>query len=257
MLLVSVVLAGCQSSDGVVPDPPLIDGAPPSGGVGDLPGQSPVTEVPPVEPAQPDASPSPPPDAAPQPPPDAAIPLPDLAVMTSQMAATVVISEEGFSTDDCALSECLTQPGLRKLLRFATGAANLGTADLLLGDPDPDLPEWEYDSCHMHYHYLNFADYALVSADDTVVALGHKQSFCLRDDQQVIAGAPSQGYDCNYQGLSVGWADIYGASLDCQWVDITGVPPGDYLLRVELNPLRVIPESSYDNNLALIPVTIP
>jgi hypothetical protein len=29
--------------------------------------------------------------------------------------------------------------------------------------------------------------------------------------------------------LHVGWEDVYPNDIDCQWVDITGVPAGNYL----------------------------
>lgn len=197
-----------------------------------------------------------------QPPADAAIadagpPLPDLALLRSRMLPTVYLSEEGFPPDHCAIAEgCLLLPGFRRLIRFDTAIANLGTADLVLGDPDPDDPLWEYDSCHQHYHYLNFASYQLVRADATVVALGHKQSFCLRDDERVVTGAPSSGYDCTDQGLSVGWSDVYAASLDCQFIDVTEVPPGDYWIRVEVNPSGAVAESRLDNDVVFLPVSL-
>lgn len=34
------------------------------------------------------------------------------------------------------------------------------------------------------------------------------------------------------QGLSPGCHDIYAANIDCQWIDITDVPPGNYVLKV-------------------------
>ena len=37
-------------------------------------------------------------------------------------------------------------------------------------------------------------------------------------------------YDCSNQGIQAGWSDLYGNSLDCQWLDVTDVPPGDYFL---------------------------
>ncbi|MCA9697946.1 MAG: hypothetical protein KC431_10515, partial [Myxococcales bacterium] len=42
-------------------------------------------------------------------------------------------------------------------------------------------------------------------------------------------------YTCYNQGLSLGWSDTYGAALDCQWIDVTDVAPGDYTLRMEVN----------------------
>ena len=41
---------------------------------------------------------------------------------------------------------------------------------------------------------------------------------------------------CSYQGVSVGWGDDYYAGLDCQWIDVTGVAPGQYNLAILLNP---------------------
>lgn len=52
-------------------------------------------------------------------------------------------------------------------------------------------------------------------------------------------------------------ADRRGHTLDCQWLDITGVAPGDYKIEVTLNPNRSFEEVTLDNNTATAPVTIP
>ena len=62
--------------------------------------------------------------------------------------------------------------------------------------------------------------------------------------------------DCGYQGLTAGWADIYHRDLDCQWVDVTGVPDGRYILQVHVNPARVLRETDYSNNMARTEVCI-
>jgi hypothetical protein len=57
--------------------------------------------------------------------------------------------------------------------------------------------------------------------------------------------------------LHVGWEDVYPNDIDCQWVDITGVPAGNYLLKVAINTAGYLPESDYTNDTATVPVTIP
>ena len=66
---------------------------------------------------------------------------------------------------------------------------------------------------------------------------------------------PSE-YDCDFQGLSTGWADYYHGMYDCQWFDITGLPSGDYTIRFSINMDRQIEESNYDNNVREFPVVI-
>ena len=78
-----------------------------------------------------------------------------------------------------------------------------------------------------------------------MIAAGHKQAFCLVDIEnwawpELGNGDPT--YTCINQGISVGWLDVYDRFLDCQWIDVTGVPYGDYTLRIEVNlpPVREI-----------------
>ena len=63
-------------------------------------------------------------------------------------------------------------------------------------------------------------------------------------------------YDCSNQGLQAGWADIYTNDLDCQWLDITDVPPGNDRLQVTLNPACTFDEVSFDNNTTWVRVTL-
>ena len=86
--------------------------------------------------------------------------------------------------------------------------------------------------------------------------LGAKQAFCWIDSARVQGNNPPH-YNCSNQGITAGWSDIYGRGLDCQWIDITGVAPGDYQLRVNVNDSRNISvESNYDNNTAVLKVRI-
>ena len=51
------------------------------------------------------------------------------------------------------------------------------------------------------------------------------------------------------QGISVNCGDLYGRYLDCQWIDITDVPHGFYLLRLIVNPDSLVPETDHANNI--------
>ncbi|MCB9596819.1 MAG: hypothetical protein H6719_29115 [Sandaracinaceae bacterium] len=164
-----------------------------------------------------------------------------------------------FPEDDCAIAEgCVAAPGWRRLLRFSTWTPNTGDADLFLGVPDDSVPYFVYSECHMHYHFNGYAEYELRAGDGSVAATGHKQAFCLLDfyrypeeDERGVV------YDCDNQGIQTGFQDVYGSDLDCQWVDVTDVTPGDYTLHIELNTAHALLESNYDDNSTDVTVTIP
>jgi hypothetical protein len=184
--------------------------------------------------------------------------LPDLTVSESDLRNSLEIHTKNFRSDDCAIEEgCVDGPGTRRLLRFDTVTPNLGPGDVFVGDPSGNS-DFVFSQCHAHYHFEDYADYRLLDMDGNVVRLGHKQAFCLIDlFNPSNPNARPQFTDCGFQGISAGWADIYNRALDCQWVDITGVPEGRYKLEVSVNPARVIEEGSYSNNKASTEVFIP
>lgn len=51
-------------------------------------------------------------------------------------------------------------------------------------------------------------------------------------------------------GVSVNCSDIYRYNIDCQWVDISELTPGEYKIRVAVNPEFKVAEMSYENNAA-------
>jgi hypothetical protein len=177
-----------------------------------------------------------------------------------------------FAPGDCAIVEgCVREAGARRLLRFDVWTPNVGGADVYLGAPGADTPYFEYSPCHRHDHFRSYADYELLSSDGScIAATGHKQAFCLldyyaypcdpddsNDDPSVPECRPIAGYHCSNQGIRRGAQDVYESTLDCQWVDVTDVAPGDYLLRVRLNTEHLIAESDYANNDVGLPVSIP
>jgi hypothetical protein len=188
-------------------------------------------------------------------------PCPDLIVDADDLQASLIVSTRTFAPTDCAVTEaCIDAPGTRRLLRFNTTTANVGTGDLSVGSPATGVC-FEYSPCHMHYHFRGFSRYTLYQRDGTTVAAtGHKQSFCLEDTEVYPpnpAPAPAHPFSCTQQGLHVGWEDVYPNDIDCQWIDITGVAPGEYLLEVTINTAGYLPESDYTNDSATVPVTIP
>jgi hypothetical protein len=183
--------------------------------------------------------------------------LPDLTVVQSKLQESLQIIHKNFPEDACEIKEqCIGGPGRRKLVKFTTSVPNIGTADFFIGDPSQH-PDAHWDDCHGHYHYHEYASYRLLDTQGNVAASGHKQAFCVKDTDQVDPEAGEGKYTCSNQGVTIGWADTYRSHLPCQWVDITGVPPGDYVVEVTVNPTRHIVEHDYNNNIATATLTIP
>jgi hypothetical protein len=189
--------------------------------------------------------------------------LPDITVDATRAQSSMYIEQRSFLSTDCAVNEGCTATGSRTLLRFDTATPNIGTADLALGSPIGSS-RFHYDPCHRHYHFNGYANYWLYTQDRTLTRVGKKQAFCLEDFEADPSwtGARSQlpKHNCDNQGISVGWEDVYEASLDCQWIDITGITAGSYWLYVEINPVvngsRAFVESDYSNNAFWIPFNI-
>jgi hypothetical protein len=189
----------------------------------------------------------------------ATLPLPNLSLNRARTAKSISIEKRTFAADHCAVIErCVRASGKRSILRFDIAVVNVGSHDLVLGDPraTPELYEWS--PCHGHYHFRNLISYDILNMVGQIVFQGAKQAFCLRDNYKYLSGAPgSHGYDCDYQGLTAGWEDVYDRSLDCQWIDVTGIKPGVYKLRATVNKNRKVAESNYRNNVIVVQFTVP
>jgi hypothetical protein len=182
---------------------------------------------------------------------------PDLIVNQPRLAANVAVQTRTFTATDCAVIEGCTLAGARRLLLFDVGLINAGDSDLVIGNPAerPDL--FHVSPCHGHYHMDGVAVYELLATNGQSVLTVRKQGFCFRDDVAALAGAGDGKFNCDHQGLSVGWEDVYDKSLDCQWLDVTGLAGGDYILRVVYNPDGILPESNYENNVAEALIRLP
>ena len=185
--------------------------------------------------------------------------MPDLVPNTYRLKRTIEFKRRSIPRENCAFAEgCLRGLSTRKLLLFDTGVANVGKADLVIGNPTRRPNLFTFSPCHAHYHMNAFARYRLFNRNWRLVMKAAKQGFCLRDDRRHLpTGAPTAKYTCDYQGISSGWQDIYDKSLDCQWLDISRIPPGKYYLEVVVNPNRIFKEANYKNNKVIISITVP
>jgi hypothetical protein len=186
---------------------------------------------------------------------------PDLIVDQAELARDWTVGVRYSPPGDCTLEEgCILAPGWRKLLVFNVLVANLSGYGLELGDPETS-PYFAYSPCHGHHHLLEFSDYALMDAGGGSLVTSRKQGWCLVDGSPCgsapwVPAEPTH-YDCSTQGLNPGWADEYTTGFECQWLDVTELPPGPYTLSAAVNSGRRIAELHYSNNASTAPVSIP
>lgn len=113
-----------------------------------------------------------------------------------------------------------------------------------------------FATCHGHYHIRDFSIYELLDASGVVVS-NQKGGFCFEDSLK-YDGDKSNGYTCAFQGITSGWGDWYYKQLTGQWIDITGIPEGDYTVRVTINRIAIFNEGEnrYPNVIS-VPIHVP
>ena len=227
---------------------------------------------------------------------------PDLIVDQKRLLQNWVVRVENLPANFCSVQEGGITPGEHTLLRFTVSTPNIGTADINLGDPNAHVAAgdglYEYAACHRHFHFRHYTLYELIDPATGFVWKAAKRGFCMIDVEKyqdypgpanndrnyLSCGAPATSTDPaipGNQGISVGWADTYVWKLGGQYFVLDGgdgqpaVPPGDYIIRITVNPGFVaqngepcpnvdsngmchqLPESNYNNNVSEIQITIP
>lgn len=218
---------------------------------------------------------------------------PDLVVREDILSQKWQVRNIDIVEGSCEQIEGNITPGEHRVVRFAVGTANIGDADLLVGDPNEAVNQglFEFAECHHHFHFRNYAKYELVDPATDTTWRAAKRGFCMIDIEKnpKELGAPDRGriFDScgavgipGFQGISRGWTDTYDTSLPGQYFVLDGgdgqpvVPPGQYLLRITANPpfratggepcpfldanhlCHMLPESNYTNNITQITVTL-
>ncbi len=197
--------------------------------------------------------------------------LPDLFVWASEANRYLY----GWYLDQAEPS----QPS-RILLRVSTATPNVGAGPLELhgsstspgvyqrifrtdgSSYDRFAGNFTFHPGHGHLHFDNWINLHLraVLTNDAVgdiIVSGDKTSFAIIDLIHYDAALPGSPTSIQYgggltQGLSVGWADVYSAYLQDQWIDVTDVPSGRYWLEAIVDPANSILESDETNNATRI-----
>lgn len=229
--------------------------------------------------------------------------LPDLVVNSDLLGHQWVVRDENLDPTACSVEEGGVTPGVRRIIRFTVETPNIGDADIIVGDPNVHIAAndglFEFASCHHHYHFRHYAKYELIDPTTGFVWKAAKKGFCMLDTDPAptsTSGQPPkspQFRSCGAvgipgnQGISHGWADTYRFFLGGQYFVLDGgdgqppVPPGDYIIRITVNPpfkpaagepcrfleridpadgkpiCHQLPESDYSNNVGEATVTIP
>ncbi len=123
---------------------------------------------------------------------------------------------------------------------------------------------------HSHWHLLKLEIFELRHPDTgALVAPDRKTGFCPGNRYVVQRGLPvnwsrrafglRNDNHCGkgkaralavLESISPGWADVYKPNLEGQFIDVTGVPAGRYVLVNRANAQRRMRETSYDNNVS-------
>jgi hypothetical protein len=160
-----------------------------------------------------------------------------------------------------SLNGILTDQPLRQRIYRSDGSFSDRLAD-----------RYEFHATHAHFHYKSFAQSRLWASDSSgrklgagPVRVGRKNGFCAVDVANVWWGRKGDAGRSYYfpnchlpengagepalrQGISAGWADVYNWYLAGQYIEVSGLADGYYLLETEADPNDTIVEDDDTDN---------
>lgn len=175
------------------------------------------------------------------------------------------------------------KPRGERWLRFSTVIVNVGAGPFEVhGSPD-GLGGWDVDQRiwdgswwtshptaadmywsgdgHNHMHVWELQEYVLVSQNGPERRYGEKDGFCFWDNYRynlTLPGAPANpvytgSNSCQHDGtvvmgLSVGWGDEYPYYLVDQYINISGLPAGEYTVTATADWADWFVEANNANN---------
>src|SRR5688500_14606258 len=121
--------------------------------------------------------------------------------------------------------------------------------------------EYAWHEEHAHFHFQDFADYQLRQlgpdgrpdySEAGLLRRSEKVSFCLVDNNLIDVTKPAPPFylSCGptLQGVSPGWADVYGTATEGQSFPMEGLADGRYALVVSMDyGARLLATDNTDN----------
>jgi Lysyl oxidase len=203
--------------------------------------------------------------------------LPDLEIAAPRRLVVIAAGSDGTAPFRLSFESATSNVGTGPLVitgeRSSADEAEMTASQVIhLADgsttavADVGLLTYVKDPTHEHWHLLPFMRYELRTAEGfRLVAPDGKTGFCLGDRYNADPktrtsrepAAPVFDTNCGpgetglltiEEGISPGWGDNYETWRDAQYIDVTDVPPGRYLLVHRVNRTRSLREASYENN---------
>ena len=187
----------------------------------------------------------------------------------------------------------LDTTGGQRLLRFTTVIVNVGQGSFELhgtrpqGAPTMAVDQRIFDDAggsrdvgtaatmyysgdgHQHWHVRDLQTYELLRLDNgSRAGTGAKHGFCFWDNVAFSTSLPFAPQSAVYRGCgtatdtavvvgqSVGWGDRYGATIIDQYIDVTGLSPGNYRLQATADAADWFLESDNGNNVTWVDLSI-